>query len=250
MLEQAKGTGRLSEAKLNQIQQNLDTLYAQSKISAAEYQELAVMAKAATAENWLRNDGKVNGDGTIIYRGVRMEQSVAPGVAYADAKRYWEKDVHLSTQELAKAALEISKGVYDFFIGDDIKTLQDPKATLLAKVVAGGSLALTFGGGFVEKAGLRAVEKLGGKFLIRVSGKSEQVLTKLAEKGLNPEQIRNYKRFISDRKLDNVNVYHLSGGGKAFEGIKEANSSHYSHTVWQKFIDADGKTMIYGHRTE
>jgi hypothetical protein len=250
IIEQANGPERLPESRLNQAELNLDTMLAQGKINAQEYQDLAVAAKAATARNWLQHDGKVNTDGTVTYRGVKMDRKVAPMVAYADAKRYWDKDIHLSAEELGKAALEFGKGVYDFFIGDDIKTLTDPNATMLAKALAGGSLVLTLGGGFVEKAGLRAIEKLGGKFLIRVSGRSEQVFAKLAEKGLNSKQLQSYKHFAKKiAKGGETNVYHLPNGGKVFETSIISNNKQ-SYTVWEKYIDANGETKILGHRTQ
>jgi hypothetical protein len=137
-------------------------------------------------------------------------------------------------------------------IGDDIHTLQDPKASLFAKTLAGVSIASNFiPGAWVEKAGARFIEKLGGKFLVRVAGKEEAVLVKLAEKGLNPEQIRNYKRLVSDKnKIKSFNIYDLPDGGKIFERIKEADVRLDSHTIWQKFVDANGKTKIFGHLTE
>jgi hypothetical protein len=164
ILQQANGTERLLAGKLSQVELNLDTLFAQGRISQTEQQELSATAKAVVARNWLAHDGQLNEDGTVTYRGVVMDARTAPLIAYADAKRYWDKERHLSTQELGKAATDLARGVFDFFIGDDLKTLSDPHATLFTKVLAGGSLALNLvPGGALEKSArkilLRGVAK-------------------------------------------------------------------------------------------
>jgi len=252
IIEQAQEPERLDERKLGQVELNLAVLKGQSKISAQQAQELAVAAKLAVSQNWLRHDGRDQGDGHISYRGVTVPKAQTPLLSYADAKHYWDTDMHLNRSQLADAASKLAQGAYNFLIGDDIHTLQDPKASLFAKTLAGVSIASNFiPGAWVEKAGVRFIEKLGGKFLVRLVGKEEAVLVKLAEKGLNPEQIRNYKRMLTDKKkIKAFNIYHLPDGGKVFEGIMEAHTRKDSHTIWQKFVDVNGKTTIFGHLTE
>jgi hypothetical protein len=258
ILEQANGQARLSETKLNQVELNLDNLLAQGAINPSEYQELAVAAKAAAAQNWLRQDGKDNGNGTTTYRGVTMNQKVAPLVAYADAKRYWDKEVHLTSQELTKAAVDIGKGVYDFFIGDDLKILTDPNATTLAKVLAGGSLVLTFGGGFVEKAGLKilstgAVQLFKGtKFLTRVTGSSPELSRTLNKVWkLNKNQVASYEKYVKEvaQELE-TEIYQLPNNGKAFTTkIPSKDPNHGGFIIWEKYIDASGKNIFMGKRS-
>lgn len=89
----------------------------------------------------------------------------------------------------------------------------------------------------------------GGKLLTKVIGKSDDVLRHLANKGLNSQQIKKYKKFVSDRAKDlPIHVYDLPKGSKAFEVVKPGNvPGSYAH--WEQYIDQTGKTIIYGKRS-
>ena len=242
IIEQANGQQRLDDSKLGQAELNLDRMLGQGTINQSQYQQLAVAAKAAASENWLKHDGVNNGDGTVSYRGVTIDQTVAPLVAYADVKRVWDKEVHLSAQELEKAAKDLAIGTYNFFIGDDINTLRSPNATLLAKTISGGSLALTLSGGFIEKAGL----KLGGKIIARVAGKSEHTIEILKQSGLNERQIEKYVDFVTDKaRHHEVEIRNLPSGGKVYQTKIPANNIPGSYAVWQTQIDELGNRVIY-----
>lgn len=129
----------------------------------------------------------------------------------------------------------------DFLILDDLRTLSNPQASLLAK---GFALASFFPVGKVIKD---------AKLLTKVAGKSDTMLRHLANKGLNEAQIKSYKRFVNkipqaDSNKQEILVYDLPKGGKAFERIKP-NNAPGSFEHWEKYIDQTGRTKIPGHRT-
>ncbi len=75
---------------------------------------------------------------------------------------------------MKKAALDIAKGAYQVWIGDDIDTLIDPDANFLEKTWSGISLASNFiPGAAVGKLGL----KVGGKTL-KIKIKFEKMMAK------------------------------------------------------------------------
>jgi hypothetical protein len=138
------------------------------------------------------------------------------------------------SQHQPNFAASIAKSALDFLILDDIRTLQDPKAPVWAKGLA---LASFFPVGKVLK---------GGKLLTKVVGKSDDVLRHLANRGLNPQQIKKYKDFVT-RDIP-VHIYELPNGGKLLEKVIPGQvPGSYAH--YEKYLDKIGETVIFGKRS-
>jgi hypothetical protein len=128
-----------------------------------------------------------------------------------------------------------------------------------AKVLAGGSLVLTLGGGFVEKAGLKVVTS-GARYLFKdvkllttVAGHSPE-LSHTLEKvwKLNKPQVRAYEKYAKDfGEGYKTEILHLPNGGKGFVTMKspELSKGHPNPIIWEQYVDAAGEKIFMGKRT-
>jgi hypothetical protein len=79
-------------------------------------------------------------------------------------------------------------------------------------------------------------------------------LSRILEKvwGLNKPQVRSYEKYVK-KTLEGVyetEILHLPNGGKGFATIVPPSSKYpNSGIIWEKYLDAEGKTILMGKRT-
>ncbi len=186
LLDQLENFEQMDESRFEQMELNLENMANRGEITAQEKTMLKAGIRSIMTRHWLTHEVAYTDQETAVYRDVEMPVDVAPYAVYADAKHYLDTYQHLSKQKLEQVSKDFANALangtkralqiaYDLWIGDDIKTLTDPKANLFWRAVAGASLLSNF-----VPAGL--VGKVGGKILGKVTGKvSSKVLNRIGE---------------------------------------------------------------------
>lgn len=275
ILERLQSEERISDRDILQAKLNIDNLAYQKKINKEQKKILRVGLAYEIAKNRAKHDTEIVDMFNSSYRGIEMPVELLDDVTFADAKHFVETEKHFTPNKLAEISAKAAVGIYDFFIGDDINTLREPKANKFWKSVAGLSLTSNFIGAPVLKGAgkvlIKGTGKYAGKNLLKNAGKfigkniaregaeqtvkhSDDIIKKIADnvvdkKGIelskNAQKHLNWsKMHESAMKIKNKGIMkifqqiekHSNRKGTAFHKLTGSESSKNTKAL-QKYVE-------------
>lgn len=105
LLQQTQAGHAISGSKLEQVELNLARLQAKGQITNLQAQNGLKAMQLATANNWLKHNGKNNPNGTVTYRGITVPNRMGSVLSYSDTQHYLETGKHISPRDNWQKAL-------------------------------------------------------------------------------------------------------------------------------------------------
>lgn len=176
--------------------------------------QTAASVKSFQKERGLTPDG-IAGRNTYnaIEQALRQRNNYDKKAVIENKYKSLESKIHSKSStwdEVSKSLKEIAKLGFDFIIGDDIKTLLDPNANTIDKVIAGLSF---IPGGKVVNGGIKLI-KAGSKVEIKFEQKFLNEVSKI-----KPVNLPSYKTINIDMK--HILSGHVESGHRAKQSGKK-----------------------------
>lgn len=177
------------------LQNNLKKLgYNVGAVDGIYGKQTASAVKSFQKKYGLSQDG-IAGKNTYsaMNQAIQKKNTYNPNSVVETKYKALESKVHNKNStwdEVSKSLIDIGKAGFDFIIGDDIKTILDPNAKTIDKVVAG----LSFIPALKVASGLVKLSKVGGKVALKIDqNKLENIVSGLG-KFKGDEAIKHFEK--------------------------------------------------------